>query len=551
MERLSFANKRIIFIFAALFITAIVCCMTPLSIIKFHHIPAFCYITMILIWASSIRRRIADGKIRHRILAACMFMVFLFFLRMCKFSYFPYDDDINEYLWYGYSVPLTAIPVLMFTAALYVEPVKNEKLVDIIEKILIVISVVFMIFALTNRYHYLVYDITVHPDKDYKNGPFYWISLVFRIVLSICIMIILLKKCSLSSARKKWYIPVICIALSCVLVTWYIINGGSPKFMGHKLFHIHEAVCIPFIMAFESIIQIGLIPANSGYRHLFDNSGISACIYDNSNTPVLVSAQTPAESEDEDHKLRKEPISGGYITWCEDMSLINRLNHEIEEVTEELSDENDFIRKENEIRAERISYEERNRLYNKIASAVRTRAIRANSLLTEASDKNASPEDIREKIIYASVLSAYIKRMGNLMLLTDKTRFLSSGELCASIRESLDYMKLNGCSCFIYENSDCELNSDAVLLAYELFENAVEDVWLRVHALSVTFEYFDTFEMIITMDASAEAISSVWKDKKVSQAGCALSVKYEDDTYFIKFRFPESCKESPEKEAIV
>lgn len=38
-------------------------------------------------------------------------MVLLFFLRMCKFSYFPDDVYINEYLWYGYTIPLTAIPL--------------------------------------------------------------------------------------------------------------------------------------------------------------------------------------------------------------------------------------------------------------------------------------------------------------------------------------------------------------------------------------------------------------------------------------------------------
>ena len=58
--------------------------------------------------------------------------------------------------------------------------------------------------------------------------------------------------------------------ISGILLTWYLINGGAPRIMGHKLFQLHEAVCIPFIIAFESIIQIGMIPADSGYRLLFD-----------------------------------------------------------------------------------------------------------------------------------------------------------------------------------------------------------------------------------------------------------------------------------------
>ncbi len=556
VERLSFANKKIMLIFAGLFVVGIITCMIPVAVIKLHHIPASAYITMILIWAVTIRRRIVDAGIRHRILAACVFMVLLFFLRMCKFSYFPDDVYINEYLWYGYMVPLTAIPGCMFMAALNVEPVGNKRLIRTIEKLLIVLLVFVAAVVFTNGLHSFVYRITVHPDKEYTHEWFYWVILFVRIGLSIGVLYVLMRKCALSAAKKKWYIPVICISVSCILLTWYLINGGAPRIMGHKLFQLQEAVCIPFIIAFESIIQIGLIPANSGYERLFAHSGINACIYGSGDEPVIASENGGNKAEDKDTRVRREPISGGYITWTEDMSYINRLNREIEEVTEELGDENDFIRKENEIRAERISFEERNRLYNRIATAVRTRAVRTDSLLEEVFH-NEDDEENREKIIYASVLGAYIKRMGNLILLTDGVSYLSSGELFAAIYESFDYLKLNGCKCFPDEKSRCELSSQAVLLAYELFEDAIEDVWLRLHAISVSLGYGpgckegdgDSFEMTITMDAAAEAISSAWKDKEVRAAGCRLSVKYVDETYFICFRFPDPHKKTVEEEA--
>lgn len=551
MERLNFANKKIIFIFAGLFIFAMVTFVMSTAVTKLHHLPAFSYITMILIWAVSIRRRIVDDRIRHRILTACLFMVFLFFLRMCKFSYFPYDVYVNEYLWYGYTIPLTSIPTFFFLAALNVEPIGNAGHIGIVEKLLIAINALIAIVVMTNYYHSFVYRITVHPDKEYTHEWFYWVILVYRVGLSIGIVYVLLKKCSLSAARKKWYIPVICIAVSCTLLGWYLIVGGSPKIAGHKLFQLHEAVCIPFIIAFESIIQMGLIPANSGYRRLFDNSGISACIYDNKDNPVLVSGDRLEVQDDEDHRVGRETISGGYITWTEDLSLINRLNHEIEDVTEELADENELIQKENEIRAERISFEERNRLYNRIATAVRTRAVKTNSLLTEAMDSSISEDDLRGKIIYASVLGAYIKRMGNLMLLTDGKSSLSSAELGASLRESIEYLGLNGCSCFIYEKDRSELSSSAILLAYELFEDAIEDVWRRLHAISINLEQKDVFEMTIEMDAAAEAISPAWKDREIRATGCGLSVKYEDETYFIRFMFPALYKTEGAKEVVI
>lgn len=165
-------------IFFPLFLTGIVTCMLPVSVTKLHHLPAFSYITMILIWAVSIRRRIVDDAIRHRILTACVFMVFLFFLRMCKFSYFPDDVYVNEYLWYAYTIPLTTIPMCFFLAALYVEPVRDKKFVVLTERLLIIADVLIAAVAMTNGYHSFVYRITVHPDKEYTHEWFYWLIFV-------------------------------------------------------------------------------------------------------------------------------------------------------------------------------------------------------------------------------------------------------------------------------------------------------------------------------------------------------------------------------------
>ena len=537
-------------IFFALFLAGIVTCILPVSVTKLHHLPAFSYITLILIWAVSIRRRIVDDEIRRRILTACFFMVFLFFLRMCKFSYFPDDVYVNEYLWYAYTIPLTTIPMCFFLAALYVEPVRDKKLIVITERLLIIADVVISAVAMTNGYHSFVYRIMVHPDKEYTHEWFYWLIIAFRLALSVGVLIVVTRKCSLSAAKKKWYLPVICLAVGCTLLTWYLINGGTPKIMGHKLYQLQEAVCIPFILAFESIIQIGMIPANSGYRELFDHSGINARIYDEKDRPVIVSGSSREEVYDEEHRLQKEPISGGYVTWVDDLSHINSLNREIAEVTEELGDENELIRKENEIRSERISFEERNRLYNKIASAVRTRAVRSDSLLTQALHNDPGDDGLKGQIVYASVLGAYIKRMGNLMLLIDGVPAVSSAELASSIRESFEYLKLNGCRCFLNENAECLLGSQAVLLAYELFEDAIEDVWLRLHAVSVNLDAEDDFVMTLSMDAAAEVISPAWKDKELKAADCRLSVKYEDETYYIRFETPAADRDE-NKEADV
>ena len=556
MNRLNYVNKKIAFLFALLFLMGIVFTMIPVHGLRPHHIATFAYLVMIMMWSVTIQTRVTDRQIGRRILIACFFMVLLFGLRMCKFSYFPNVTMARLYIWYAYSIPLTFIPLFFFLAALYVEPVGNRERVRKIENVLLLTNAAFAVVIMTNELHSFVYKITVYPDKEYTHEWFYYMLLFWRIALAMATIVILFRKCSITAARRKWYIPAVFIALSSVLLIWYLINGGAPKIGTHKLFQFHEALCIPYMMAFESMILIGMIPANSGYRILFDHLSIGAAVYDSEDRQVMASRNWREDGEDEDHRVCREPIQGGCVRWLQDLSAVNEINRSIETVKESLEDENELIRQENEIRSERIRVETRNRLYNRIAEAVRTRAIRVDELLAGICRSAAWPseetekfftagqgqgtkkeaEDTRDRIVYAMIMSAYIKRMGNLILLTDTGSLVSSEELALAVSESLEYLKLKGSMVQICREGNMELPPRFVLLAYELFEETIEDIWLRINTVMVSLICSDDFEFRIALDAPAEAISSTWKDKELRSAGAKLTVRYEDETYYISLK---------------
>ncbi len=555
MNRLNYVNKKVAFLFVVLFLTGIVFTMIPVYGLRPHHMAAFAYLTMIMMWSVTIQTRVTDRQIRRHILIACFFMILLFVLRMCKFSYFPDMTMARLYIWYAYSIPLTFIPLFFFLAALYVEPTGNRKTVQKIEKILIWTNAAFAVVTMTNELHSFVYKITVYPDKEYSHEWFYYLLLFWRIALAMATIIILFKKCSITAARRKWYIPAIFIALSSVLLIWYLINGGAPKIGTHKLFQLHEALCIPYMMAFESMILIGMIPANSGYRILFDHLSMGAAVYDSKDRQVMASRNWKEDGGDEDHRVCRESIQGGSVRWLQDLSAVNEMNRSIEAVKESLEDENELIRQENEIRSERIRVETRNRLYNRIAEAVRTRAIRVDELLSEIRTMTVSPEggeeEERDRIIYAMIMSAYIKRMGNLILLTDTGNPVSSEELALAVSESLEYLKLKGSMVQIYRKGSGELSPRAVLLAYELFEDTIEDIWLRINTITVSLICDDGFEFLITLDEPAEAISSTWKDKELRAAGAKLNVRYEDETYYVSLKVTDTEFPDRKKEAVL
>ena len=89
MDRLKYINKNIVIITAELFVLGIITCGIPVRGWMPHHLSAFCYLTMIIIWGTTIGQRVVDELVRRRMLIACGFMVLLFFLRMWKYSFFP------------------------------------------------------------------------------------------------------------------------------------------------------------------------------------------------------------------------------------------------------------------------------------------------------------------------------------------------------------------------------------------------------------------------------------------------------------------------------
>jgi hypothetical protein len=119
------------------------------------------------------------------------------------------------------------------------------------------------------------------------------------------------------------------------------------------------------------------------------------------------------------------------------------------------------------------------------------------------------------------------------MLLTDGQAELSTAELKMAFAESIDYLRLMGCECELIAKGEHRIASRLALLSYELFETAIEDVRSRLHSCMVVLDAAESFEMTVMLDAKAEAISSAWKRELLKEAGGRLSIRYEDDTFFI------------------
>lgn len=279
-----------------------------------------------------------------------------------------------------------------------------------------------------------------------------------------------------------------------VLLAWYFIVGGSLEIYGVKLYTIQEIFCFLFIFSFEGFIHVGLIPSNSEYTALFRLSHIGAEISDHDGTPLYRSLNYLQGNNVRRHQM---PISGGSVVWTEDMSVIYRLNENIQNALDDINQENELIRQENAIREERIRYETQNRLYDSIARRVHTQAETIEMLL--CSD-GKSEETFRNDLKLAAVMGAYVKRVGNLMLLVGENGMISSAELSLSIRESLEYVSLVGKTCDVSETNVCLIPLPLAVYAYMLLERVLERRWKKFQTVAVTLRAAPRFTMEILLD---------------------------------------------------
>ena len=500
----------------------------------FLGLSSYLYISLVIAWALSVNRRISDTAVRRLLIAASVFMALLFELRLCRYYFFTHSPAADELIRYCYFIPQIYISLFFYLTACCIGKTGEEH--PLKNRIWLIAAAALLCAAdLLNHRHGLLFDIRDLSTEDLVPGPLYALTAGWIAFFGFSGFFLLLKSCRISAVRRHWYIPSFFIAFFTLLLGIYYAIGGSPELFGHKLYNFQEIFCLLFVSAFESAIQIGLIPSNTAYDMLFRQSHIRAALLDDSGMPVLTSADyllgRLEENREEDVSLRQNSrrISGGSIIWKEDLAAIQHLNQEIEDATQELEGENDLIRQENAIREEQFQYERQNRVFDSIAEEVRAQTAAIDRLLSE---ENVGEEEFRERLLYSMVLGAYVKRMGNLMLLSQGRREIPAAELGLSLAESLDQIRLAGKNCDLLQNGEGMLAPELALSAYRLFEDAVQERWENFRTCLVSMRTGKDFCLTVALDCQVPPALSAWKNRPGQQPG-ELRVYREDETVYI------------------
>lgn len=546
-------EKKALLIIAALVLCAVICRLISMYDIvddALNYLSSMVrmaiYMGIIIAWGISVRIRILNRFIRGYMLAVAALLLFWFMIRSCKYFFLEGVPVLQYYCWYGYYIPLILIPLMgIYLASSLGRP--EEYILPMILKVIMAPAILIILLIFTNNFHQMVFAFPLgieDPDSFYVYRPLYFVCVGWMIAEVITFIILLLVRTRVPNKRKRIWAPVMPVAAGGIYVIGYItgnpvlfiITGDITAF----LTLIILAVC-------ESCIQSRLVPSNMKYRELFNASTIGAQIVDESYDICFSSnnakefpkelmrctEEGPVEMGNE--RLSGAPVTGGHVLWIDDISMVQDVLKKLRRISSRLSENNNILKAEVELKEKQAKADEHRRIYDKIAEEVEPQIKKVESLLKIPDN----PVKARKNLGFICVISSYIKRLGNLILLGEESTFLMSQELEYCLRESMENLRFCGVAGSLSCRCEGILSKDSAVAAYVFFEMVLEDALPTMNAILVNLKV-ESESVEITFSISCE-LSSINPDREfLARYNAAAIVSRQEEDVHITFILPKA-----------
>lgn len=514
------------------------------------------FTTAALIWLFQLRKRLLQPTVKRYLTGLAVLIIFWIALRTVKYEFLPPNHPTARHCWYLYYLPQTFGVLLLFLSVLHIG-LPHDRPIDRRWKLLYIPAAVITIGILTNDFHQLAFrfpeGIKNWDRCPYTYGPLYLLAMVWIAVLFIGILRVVFIRCAVPGRRKYIWVPLIPLALAVVYFAIFLLDEQNILLFPLQ---VPEFVCVFIAVFTECLIVTRLLPSNDSYNEFWNASSIGAGIMDKSGVIRYRSAHslpvTPEQVrgaqesavffEDGNIALRSHTIHGGYGYWFKDLTEINSLNRKLASFGDLLAEENDLLDAENRLAEKRMRIKQQNRLYNGIAQSIRPQLNKISRLL-DAPPENEE-EFIRQMKI-ACILSAYIKRRSNLLLLMRQNRQIDSEELSLSIAESLEYLRLCGIKAYGAYKTEGPLPGEHIVLAYKLFELVLEAAIPGTSAVLVNLQVTGgQLSLRIEMSTPRKVLPARFMRGEITALRGKLEIEADPETAYVYLLLPPGGGES-------
>ena len=508
----------------------------PFLITVFFFVITLLYVGLILFWILSVYQRLLPSDTRRYVILAALFMIFLFILRTVNYR-ITFSSLIRRYCWYGYYISYIMIPSLFLLVSLGIEGGTGNRMR--LKKMIVAAISVFLILAVfTNDLHHQVFhpmvkELFIGVTGTYSHGVLFYIVCIWM-GAAFASGLFLLLRTSLRISLQKAVLPflLVCVMIILILLRHYASGKGA----GFP-YNDPEIICFSMLAIWEACIRKRLISYNKNYQEFFFSMSLPVMITDRDYNVVYRTSAPFSAGKDLLRKTLSEPcytapdillsgkeITGGYAFWEEDESDIHRMEERLQEANELLVQENDLILAEKELEEKKARIESRSRIYSKISEELYPYQKKIDGLLSSAVPRTSGFRETVEKV---SLLTAYIKRKTNLLLLSSEKEMVSSYELYLALEESAKYLTCCGIQASAAQMLEKDFPGEALISMYDTFEQIVEQLFSEISQLMISL--------------SGEGIRLLTDSALIPETKdllCPAETSMEEGLLYITVRFP-------------
>ncbi|WP_215522722.1 histidine kinase N-terminal 7TM domain-containing protein [Varibaculum prostatecancerukia] len=366
----------------------------------------------------------------------------------------------ERYAWYYYYVPIYSTLTILF----FVIAHSSRRLPPAYRSLrafIVALGTALMLMVFTNDFHHLLLRFGRGQSwVDYKYGPGYYLYYLSVLLLFAAILYVALWSFKGNRTRLLAALGVLfAFAVTYSLAyTWRV-----PLVRASENVQIY---CIFFLLAWEALFFIGLIPQNRGYTRFFKKSTVPMEIVDRDWEPRYVTSNplylndsvkrqlretnTPVLITDNSGKFPRtlycqaQPINAGHVIWETDISAVQELEKTLAALREReahqtkvLSSEYEALKQVQQPSQAPLLYDRLDELMNNALSRVQSNSARLGSHL----DSNQLAELLRS----IKMDLGYAKRAGLLTL-----SYFENGEVSVNV---LTTLLSQSCTDFSYANA--------------------------------------------------------------------------------------------------
>lgn len=520
-----------------------------------HILSALFLSAAILLWKGTVSHRMMRRDVRRVVSLLSWLTVGWLLLRLFKYQQLT-EGTLTRMCWYGYYLFQLALPVALLYLTEIMDRAEGEKRLAHPLWPPLVCYVLSVLLVLTNDLHRLVFrfDLEGNWASDYSYGLGYWLMIAFSLLFFVLAVVKLLYK----GRKSAYWGGKLFSLLFCGGLIFYVIAYVYRVPLAWES-DITVNICILSVLFFETVLHAGLVPVNIQYQRLFAFAPISLTILDENGRTVLSSRSAHPISRsiwkrllmdmeqpllrDSNTQLHAIPVRSGMAVWQEDLSRINRMKREIQDVQDRLEAANRLLREEGEIKKRLMTVEANRSLFEQLDRDMEQRVASLTRLI-KTLPKTDKPKGLTA---YITLCLCHIKRRCNLFFLARQGELLPGDELELYLDELAELARYAGLQTLIRCGQKEALEIRRAALCYDFAFEVIS--WALGENASPLLGYLEpegsdlVFRFLPGGDPtqwhfSEELITSV------SAMGGQIACKDLDDAFGICMRIPlggETC----------